>query len=290
MNLTGFWDNLNFEEILPDFVKKHSRGLIKLTFACGIIYFSVPQLFRLTFNHPKVMSRRHFQDRSLKKEVFEYLQIYSKQHGEKECLRILEIGAGDGRNFEYYPYPSRLVIVDPCDKYRKDVEHKIELINTVDKIPEGEKGEQLPNLELESWLMISADDMVDDGSSQGKKHKTIERPLGHFDACVSTYSFCAVRNFETVLQNIASLVKPGGLMLTMEHSHPPGRLALFICLLCEPIFHWLTGYCHLFRRPDRPIEQMSSTWEVLFSKEFLSPERSSLNPGALTVGFVAKRR
>ncbi|CAL8072651.1 unnamed protein product [Calicophoron daubneyi] len=290
MGLAEIWNQLDFEKVLPDFVKRHSHSLMKLTITCGVIYFSVPRIFRATHNLPELMSRRHLQDRLLKEEMFGYLQSYGKKHSEQECIRILEIGAGDGMNLDLFPYSSRLVVVDPSDKYRRNLENKIAIINMVDQVPPDKNGKRKPNLELESWLRISADDMVDDGSSQGKKHKAIERPVGQFDACVSTFSLCTVRNLETVLSDVASLVKPGGLVLTMEHSCPPGRLARFICFLWEPIMNWLTGHSHLFRRPDKSIKKLESKWEVLFSKEFLSPDRSSINPVALTISCVFRRR
>jgi len=112
--------------------------------------------------------------------------------------RILEIGAGTGRNFVYYPTNSLSVASEPSGEMLKIASQKkrsdnIELIQSC--------AEQLP--------------FADDS----------------FDAAFSSLVFCSVVDPGEVFAELRRVVKSGGTVILLEHVRPNGLLGPVFDLL-----------------------------------------------------------
>ena len=115
-----------------------------------------------------------------------------------EDARILEIGAGTGRNFVYYPTntlsiasePSREMLKIASEKKRPD---NVQLIQSC--------AEQLP--------------FADDS----------------FDAAFATLVFCSVARPEEAFAELRRVVKSGGTVILLEHVRPNGLLGPVFDLL-----------------------------------------------------------
>jgi len=123
-----------------------------------------------------------------------------------EGERILELGAGTGLNFVFYPAnasgvasePNRNMLRLASDKQRPD---RVRLVQNC--------AEQLPF----------------------KNHS--------FDAAFATLVFCSLAAPEDAFKELRRVVKPGGTILLLEHVRPGGVLGLvcdFLNLFTVPLF------------------------------------------------------
>jgi ubiquinone/menaquinone biosynthesis C-methylase UbiE len=115
-----------------------------------------------------------------------------------ENARILEIGAGTGLNFIYYPDNSLGVATEPSREMLR--------IATEKKRPEGV-----------SLLQSCAEDLPFQN--------------GSFDAAFATLVFCSVKSPGKVFAELRRVVKPGGTVLLLEHVRPKNLLGPLFDLL-----------------------------------------------------------
>jgi SAM-dependent methyltransferase len=127
--------------------------------------------------------------------------------------RVLEIGAGDGRNLPHYVDVDALEIVEPDRFMRAKMAERARLagIEVVDA-----KAEALP---------------FEDAS---------------FDTVVSTLVLCSVRDPGRALAEIHRVLKPGGKLLFLEHVRGEGKRARMQERL-DPLWSRAMGGCHLDR-------------------------------------------
>lgn len=102
---------------------------------------------------------------------------------------ILEIGAGTGANFPFYP-KTRVAVSS---------EISIKMLDFAGKRPEAKN-------------LVQSDAQA--------------LPFGEntFDAAFATLVFCSIPNPETAFEELRTVVKPGGRIVLLEHVRPPGRL------------------------------------------------------------------
>ena len=112
--------------------------------------------------------------------------------------RILEIGAGTGMNFVYYPDNSTGVATEPSREMLRIAKEK--------KRPGG--------LQL---LQSSAENLP--------------FQTGSFDAAFATLVFCSVRSPATALAELRRVVRPGGTIVLLDHVRPGGLLGPIFDLL-----------------------------------------------------------
>jgi ubiquinone/menaquinone biosynthesis C-methylase UbiE len=131
--------------------------------------------------------------------------------------KTLEISAGTGFNFEYYPKGLEVVATEPHRSMRE--------IAT-------ERAKVYPNISVES---VEAE--------------ALPYPDESFDTVVATMALCSVDDPELALKEAYRVLKPQGKLLLIEHIRKDSLFAGKLLDLLTPGWRWLSGGCHLNRRP-----------------------------------------
>ena len=146
--------------------------------------------------------------------------------------RVLEVGAGTGANFAYYPSAvTELVAVEPerhlrtlADRAATDAAMPVTVVDGV--------AERLP---------------ANDGT---------------FDAAVSSLVLCSVRDQAAALRELRRVLRPGGRLYFWEHVRAGGRTgARMQRLLDATVWPILGGGCHTARDTAAAIQQAGFTIE-----------------------------
>ncbi|MEU3551940.1 class I SAM-dependent methyltransferase [Streptomyces longwoodensis] len=137
--------------------------------------------------------------------------------------RVVEIGAGTGRNLPYYAKADHVVAIEPSAGMRAQVPGKLAgVVPTVEVIDA--TGEHLPF------------------------------PDEEFDAAVAFLLLCVVDDLDAVLKEIRRVLKPGGRLSFFEHVRDTGRRGRAQDL-ATPLLRRVMFGC----RPNRPtIERMEA--------------------------------
>lgn len=139
--------------------------------------------------------------------------------------RIVEIGAGTGVNFEFYPPDCQVLALEPDPAMRARAQKRHRPIEV---------------------------------SPASAEH--IPLGSGQADHCVSTLVLCSVADPAAVLREIARVLKPGGCLHLLEHSRGRGAWGVLHDHL-TPLWSWLTGGCHLNRRPQQRVLEAGFSWQ-----------------------------
>jgi len=167
----------------------------------------------------------HAAMKDIKKEHFHSMN-YHKSHDvdlrNKGLIRILEIGAGTGANFEFFPPNSQLTVVEPNPNF-EPIFYQTQ--------------EKFPAIKLDKFVLGTAEDM-----------KGV--PDGSIDVVVSTLVLCSVKSVETTMKEVQRVLAPGGKFYYWEHVHDvPGTWLHLVQNLLTPVWEWLLD-CHLNRNID----------------------------------------
>lgn len=134
--------------------------------------------------------------------------------------RVLELGAGSGLNFAHYPAEvERVVAVEPEPNLRERALHAA----------------------AQAGVPIS----VVDGVAED-----LSAYAGKFDAAVCSLVLCSVPDQRTALEQLASVLRPGGLgqIRLLEHvGAPGGLLAPIQRALDATVWPWIGAGCHCSR-------------------------------------------
>ncbi|ALV33210.1 class I SAM-dependent methyltransferase [Streptomyces sp. CdTB01] len=134
--------------------------------------------------------------------------------------RMLEVGAGQGRNFRHYPDTvTEVVALEPDDTLRAVAEQAAGSSDVRVTVVPGEAAE-LP----------------------GKD--------GEFDAVVASLVLCSVTDVPAALAEIARVLRPGGELRFYEHVRSPRRWAGWLEDAITPLWSRAGGGCH----PNRDTE------------------------------------
>lgn len=189
-------------------------------FACIFSKFSSPNLSRLLAPHKEELFA------SMRDIISADVTLATSGPG---CIRILEIGIGNGTNLQYYPRGSRLVSVEPnpyFESYFKKSHAKFNEV-TVEKFIEG-----------------SAEDMslVESASC---------------DAVVSTHVLCSVDDVAKCLSEINRVLTPGGKFYFVEHVSFPDEYekSKTAQRWIEPIWRFVSDDCRISRDIGKNISE-----------------------------------
>ncbi len=166
--------------------------------------------------------------------------------------RVLEVGAGIGTNFPHYPDAvQRVVAVEPEPRLAARARAAADLVPV----------------------------------SVGVMAETAEGFSGDepFDAVVCSLVLCSVRDPDSVLQRLYSLLRPGGELRYLEHVASDGARGRFQRFADATLWPRLFGNCHTHRDTERSI--LEAGFEVDTSRrEFTLPVWAPLPVSELALG------
>jgi ubiquinone/menaquinone biosynthesis C-methylase UbiE len=79
-------------------------------------------------------------------------------------------------------------------------------------------------------------------------------PAAHFDTVVSTFTLCSVADPARALAEAARVLKPGGVLLFLEHGLSPEPAVAKWQRRIEPLWKPIAGGCHLTRPVTSSVE------------------------------------
>ena len=167
--------------------------------------------------------------RSLEKDLFHYRKkLLSQARG-----RVLEVGAGTGVNFPFYPPDAQVTAIEPSyAMFRRAQKH-------LDR----------PNINLYHLRL------------EDKKVTGLRPPEG-FDFIVSMLVLCSVKDYPAAIERYYRLLAGNGKLLVLEHIHSSGTTYGTFQKWINPVWRPLADGCNLTRRQDldlknffRPIEE-----------------------------------
>ncbi len=135
--------------------------------------------------------------------------------------KILEVGAGTGVNFTLYPKHAEVYAIEPSKPMFK---------RAMKKIPPG-SNIRIYNTSIEEV-------------------ENIQEIPAAFDTIVSMLVLCTVKNLDTTIEIYKRLLRPGGLLLVLEHIHASNSLYGKFQTLINPIWRPFADGCNLTRRQD----------------------------------------
>jgi SAM-dependent methyltransferase len=147
--------------------------------------------------------------------------------------RVLEVGAGTGTNFEFYPDTvTEVVAIEP------EVQLAVLARQAIDKA-------SIP-------VTVSTDTVEHYGASEatGGDHAGTSEP---FDAVVASLVLCSVQDPDGVLRQLFSMLRPGGELRYLEHVASTGVRARMQRLSDATLWPRLFGNCHTHRDTERSI-------------------------------------
>ncbi|MHC9294272.1 class I SAM-dependent methyltransferase [Mycobacterium sp. LTG2003] len=136
--------------------------------------------------------------------------------------RVLEVGAGTGTNFEFYPPTVDEVVAIEPERRLAEVARQAAAKAPVPITVTGDTAEQF-------------------ASSQP------------FDAVVCSLVLCSIEEPNTVLQQLFSLLRPGGELRYLEHVAGTGYRARLQRIADATIWPRLLGNCHTHRDTEHTI-------------------------------------
>ena len=134
--------------------------------------------------------------------------------------RVLEIGAGTGASFAWYPQGLEVVAVEPSEALAARARERARAASA---------SIQLVTARAEGLPFADAS----------------------FDVAVGMFTWCSVDDPVTGLQEVRRVLKPGGRLVLLEHVHLPWQPGRAVQSCAAPVWEQVAGGCHLDRDTER---------------------------------------
>ncbi|GAB6023505.1 hypothetical protein CHUAL_008282 [Chamberlinius hualienensis] len=143
-------------------------------------------------------------------------------------IRVLEVGAGPGMNFEFYPSNVQLIVLEPNTFFEDTRNENLKLNNPMIKI-------------VKTVIGFGENmDEIEDNS---------------MDAVIGTFLHCSVQNNVGVLKEIHRVLAPGGKYYFMEHScGVRSSIQWRVQNFLNPLWNILFDGCNINRNAPKTIE------------------------------------
>jgi len=165
--------------------------------------------------------------------------------------RVLEVGAGTGASFSYYPPDAQLTAIEPDPHMLERARKRLVDLGRPDVELHQAPAEQLP---------------FEDAS---------------FDHVVTSLVLCTVRDQPGALREARRVLKPDGTLRFLEHvRNDESRFWGTVQDAITPVWRWFGAGCHPNRRTQRAIEAAGFTIEWL--------ETVRIGPGTPAIYGVAR--
>ncbi|XP_061167800.1 thiol S-methyltransferase TMT1B-like [Saccostrea echinata] len=169
-----------------------------------------------------------------------FAELFDQQRGIDSDLMILEIGAGGGANFEFYPPNSAITCLDPNRYFNEYLLENSKKYGVHVKFLKG-FAEKMDDLESDI-----------------------------FDAVVCTFVLCTVDTTKS-LQEVRRVLKPGGKFYFLEHvAAEKGSFLSCIQRLLNPVWRRILGGCQIIKDSGESVKMagFSNTHITPFSGKF----------------------
>ena len=123
-------------------------------------------------------------------------------------VRVLEVGVGTGKNFEYHPRDARMTGIDFSPRMLERARQRAAQLE-----------DPIELLQMDAQAM--------------------EFPDGSFDAAVATCVFCSVPDPMQGLREVKRVVKPGGRVFLMEHMRHSNPIIGAVMDALTPLVRWM---------------------------------------------------
>ncbi|XP_032066784.1 methyltransferase-like protein 7A [Thamnophis elegans] len=174
-----------------------------------------------------------------KEKLFQNMQDFADASGK---LHLLEIGAGSGPNFQFYPPNTHVTCLDYNPNFQKF------LLNSL---------AQNSHLQFENYVVASAENMTSLSDNS-------------VDVVVCTLVFCSVKNTQAALKEILRVLRPGGAFYFIEHvAASRSTWASFLQQVCNPTWRYLTDGCSLLKETWKDLE--NAGFSKLYLQHFMAP-------------------
>jgi SAM-dependent methyltransferase len=138
---------------------------------------------------------------------------------------LLEIGAGLGQSFPYYPKNTQVTALEPFDIFRAEAQREAK----------------------RSELRIN----VVDGDAQ-----RLQYPDAHFDGLFCSIVLCSVRDPALALREMHRVLRPGSPARFLEHVRSSSKVGAALQYGLTPLWAAFDGSgCSITRRPIEPIKK-----------------------------------
>lgn len=169
---------------------------------------------------------------------------------------VLEVGAGTGMMFPYYPKSVRLTATEPDEDYLSRARERAE--------------------EADATISLEA------GTAEDCRF-----PDASFDAVVSANVLCSVRSVEQTLAEMGRVLRPGGRFRLLEHGRSPHRVSALLMDVVNPLWLKVNGVgCNLNRDPVASLQAAGFTIEGVERFQVFAPGA----PTAFPTQFIRARR
>lgn len=159
-------------------------------------------------------------DKMLASEEKKFLGAIRQEMLKDLTGEVLEIGAGTGANFKYYPKAAHVTATEPDPYMLERAKRKA--------------------TEAEAAITV-----------QQVAAENLPFPDSSFDFVIDTLVLCSVNNPRKVLAELKRVLKPGGQLRLYEHVRYKNPIGALSQDLISPVWQWFGAGCHPNRNTER---------------------------------------